>query len=484
MKIKIISLALLLLAGIAFAQAAKLGEPSWTYPYPPGEAVNDVDVTADGTVVGGANDGAVFLLSSSGRRRWITNLGDLEGKKISVLKVSITNDGSYVAAATSSRNVYLINGNDGSVAGRSPTAFSDPISDVAITEEGTAATHRIVAATWQEVRLYDLEMKQVGSFKKGLSFMSVDASSYGKFFTAATQGDGVYLFDETLLPKWEKSFNTLGVNTRFDQIGLSHDGERLLASSDEGYYYKIKNNKILNRAEGGDRLRTDVWAGSRAYAISAVDLSMSGKYGIIGGDSGDLIYFKQYYGGVIYFIDMDKSDGLIWKYNTPAWVSGVAVSQQGHYAVAASDRTIYFFDNSGSAEVPADAAAKPRIVVLANSIDYNLATEFFGFLRNNGIEVINTNAQDFERYKAERFIVILGGPDAYEGVGAIVQSPGLLTSEEQNYVRTKGNRKMFVKTNVWTQGQRVFIIAGSNRFHTQNAHLENRESVSTQTKAG
>ncbi len=105
-------------------------------------------------------------------------------------------------------------------------------------------------------------------------------------------------------------------------------------------------------------------------------------------------------------------------------------------------------------------------------------------MSNNGIEVIHTNAQDFERYKTERFIVTLGGPDAYEGVGAIVQSPGLLTSEEQNYVRTKGNRRMFVKTNVWTQGQKVFVIAGSDRHQTQNAHLENRESVSTQTKAG
>lgn len=196
MKIKI-ALALLLLAGVALAQAqaAKLGEPKWTYPYPTGETVNDVDVTSDGRVAAGVNDGAVLLLDSAGKKLWSNNLGDLEGKKIGVQKVSITNDGSYIAAATSSRNVYLINGKDGSIVAKALTPFTDSIVDVAISEDGTFATHRILAATWQELRLYDMEMKLIGSFKKGLSFMSIDASSFGKFFTAATQGDGVYLFD-------------------------------------------------------------------------------------------------------------------------------------------------------------------------------------------------------------------------------------------------------------------------------------------------
>ncbi len=119
--------------------------------------------------------------------------------------------------------------------------------------------------------------------------------------------------------------------------------------------------------------------------------------------------------------------------------------------------------------------AKPRIVVLANSIDYELASDFFGFLGNMGIEVIHSTAGDFEQYKEEKFIVILGGHEAYEGVGDIVK--GILTPQEMKYIWTQGNRKMYVKTNVWTNGQVVRVIAGSDRYQTKKSHEENKDSV-------
>jgi Tol biopolymer transport system component len=120
---------------------------------------------------------------------------------------------------------------------------------------------------------------------------------------------------------------------------------------------------------------------------------------------------------------------------------------------------------------------QPKIVVLANSIDYGLASDFFGFLGNKGIEVVHTTADDFELYKDEKFIVILGGPDAYDGVGEIVQD--VLSSNEQSFLREKGNRKMYVKTNVWGTGQKVMVIAGSDREQTKEAHQENRAQVSS-----
>lgn len=126
---------------------------------------------------------------------------------------------------------------------------------------------------------------------------------------------------------------------------------------------------------------------------------------------------------------------------------------------------------------------KIRIVVLANSIDYGNAESFFGFLKNIGIDVIHSTAADFEQYKNEKFIVILGGPDAYDGIGEIVQE--ILTEDEQNAIREKGNRKKYTKINPWKlrPGQRVTILAGSDRIQTKKSHEENKEEVSTEVES-
>lgn len=123
---------------------------------------------------------------------------------------------------------------------------------------------------------------------------------------------------------------------------------------------------------------------------------------------------------------------------------------------------------------------KAKIVLLANDIDYELAEDFFGFLGNKGMEVTRITAEDFTADKKEKFIVILGGPDAYDGVGEIVKK--VLSDEEEKYLREKGNRKMYVKTNVWRKGQVVHVIAGSDRNETKKAHEENREKLDKNVK--
>jgi hypothetical protein len=124
--------------------------------------------------------------------------------------------------------------------------------------------------------------------------------------------------------------------------------------------------------------------------------------------------------------------------------------------------------------------AKPKIVLLANSIDLNLSKNFTSFLENNGIDIIHVNALNFSQYKTEKFLVILGGPDAYEGVGNITRE--VLTEIEQEQVRARGSRMMYVKTNVWANGQVVMVIAGSNRELTMQSGNDNKEAVISRVK--
>jgi len=139
---------------------------------------------------------------------------------------------------------------------------------------------------------------------------------------------------------------------------------------------------------------------------------------------------------------------------------------------------------------------KPKLVIAANTIDYPLAKELVDALKTTNTEIIFANPETFESYKNEKFIVILGGPDAPQGMGNI--SKKYLASEEQDFLRTKGSRKMYIKTaasfpaaNTTTnatnttlpappplqQGQKVILLAGSDRYETKKAHEENRAKV-------
>ena len=121
------------------------------------------------------------------------------------------------------------------------------------------------------------------------------------------------------------------------------------------------------------------------------------------------------------------------------------------------------------------ASARPEITLLSNSIDFDLGRDLVRFLDNNGMNIVRTTADTFDSKKENKFVVILGGPDAPEGIGSIVSE--VLSSDEKSFIRTKGNRKMYIKTNVWTQGQVVMIIAGSDRQETQSIGLEKKSDV-------
>lgn len=123
---------------------------------------------------------------------------------------------------------------------------------------------------------------------------------------------------------------------------------------------------------------------------------------------------------------------------------------------------------------------KPKIVFLANSVDYALASDAIASLEARRMLVIRANASTFPQYQGERFIVILGGPDAYEGVGEIVSE--VLNAEEEARLREPGARAMYARRNVWLEAawlrrQTVFVVAGSDRYGTQKALSEHLESI-------
>ena len=133
------------------------------------------------------------------------------------------------------------------------------------------------------------------------------------------------------------------------------------------------------------------------------------------------------------------------------------------------------------AVVPTPSAGgeySPEVVILANSIDLSLAKELVEKLKKNRIKVYIANASNFSEYKTKLYIIVLGGHEAYEGIGDIVAE--ITTSEERANI-SKG--KVFIKKkSVFRSGQTVYIFAGANRFLTAEAWKNNINNVIKEIK--
>ncbi|ASJ07731.1 hypothetical protein A3L11_00185 [Thermococcus siculi] len=106
----------------------------------------------------------------------------------------------------------------------------------------------------------------------------------------------------------------------------------------------------------------------------------------------------------------------------------------------------------------------PEVVILANDIDWGirgrlLQDQFEAF----GLKVKRVTADEFDAYRESKIIVILGGPDAYNGVGAYVRQ--VLSPDEQSAIRV-GQEGMFARADVWKDGQVVIVLAGKDRWET------------------
>jgi len=222
---------------------------------------------------------------------------------------------------------------------------------------------------------------------------------------------------------------------------------------------------------------------SPAGADTSDTLTGSGTYGDHDGDGESGSTYKWYKNGGVIAGETSTTlspgnftvgDVIIFEY-TPndGATAGAAVNSS----------TLVIANVAGPVGTPQPSGGDRKLtaVVLANSIDFALASEFFGFLRNQGIELTYSTATEFPKNTQSKFIIILGGPDASEGVGEIVQE--VLEFDEEEYLRTPGNRKMYVKTNVWNRhGQIVRVIGGSGRDFTKEESDANQDDVAYRIK--
>lgn len=120
--------------------------------------------------------------------------------------------------------------------------------------------------------------------------------------------------------------------------------------------------------------------------------------------------------------------------------------------------------------VPVANAETPQLVLVANSVDFEMNRDIVDFLQQS-FEVIVVSGYEFDGYKRSQRILILGGPDAYEGVGGLVRE--VLTPGWQESLRnTKGKRNIYLQNDVWRDDQVVLVVAGYDREDTMTVAKE------------
>ncbi|GEM_PF-5919101 len=107
---------------------------------------------------------------------------------------------------------------------------------------------------------------------------------------------------------------------------------------------------------------------------------------------------------------------------------------------------------------------KPSIIILTNSVDKPAAEVIAEGLRAGGASVTVVSPEEFKLEGAEA-VVILGGPDAYEGVGEI--SSKVLDDVEEDWLRmTPNSSEIFLGS---LEEIEAVIIAGHTRVETNLA---------------
>lgn len=116
-------------------------------------------------------------------------------------------------------------------------------------------------------------------------------------------------------------------------------------------------------------------------------------------------------------------------------------------------------------------------MLVSNDIDRASTTGLVTYLNTKGFNVLESSPDDLESHKKEKNMILIGGPDAPDGMGRIVKETGLLDIDDADLIRTAGNHQLYAGHDIWNPGQRVWILAGSSRVETQNALETYRDEV-------
>jgi hypothetical protein len=117
------------------------------------------------------------------------------------------------------------------------------------------------------------------------------------------------------------------------------------------------------------------------------------------------------------------------------------------------------------------AFAFDKLFIVANQTSLDLAKDFITMLNNESIPLAIAT-DDFDKVKNAKHIVVLGGAKGQGSVDEFTKQ--ILTAQEQESGNQPGG-KMFLKENVFTQGQTIIVFAGPDVASAADARKNSRK---------
>jgi len=121
----------------------------------------------------------------------------------------------------------------------------------------------------------------------------------------------------------------------------------------------------------------------------------------------------------------------------------------------------------------ASMAMAQNLIVVANKDTYQAAQKWVDFLIAQELPLKHVTPGEFANYKKEQYIVFMGSVDEAGGIRELLKEA--LSDKEFQSISKEGNKEMYIKSDVWGEGQEVIIFAGSNRAAAEAARKGNKE---------
>ena len=120
----------------------------------------------------------------------------------------------------------------------------------------------------------------------------------------------------------------------------------------------------------------------------------------------------------------------------------------------------------------APVASAAELIAVATPASFAKAADWAKFLASKNIPVKNVAPSDLAAFKDAPYVVLLGAMDEAGGIKTLAEKA--LSKSEFEKMNQAGSSAMFVKSNVWGQGQEVIIFTGSGDKGVETARKANR----------